>query len=118
MFFRYKFQCAQGLRTLRTIIKPLYKEQDINKSLSNELLSLETLYEMLLSHSQFLEVILSADGRNNTRGDGLVIFALFHSLSVTCKIVRNSIITNLVCEPFSRITVRMRQLGSLNDQNR
>jgi len=62
---RYKFECSQVLRTLRFIIKALYKES--NKNFFGELLSLETLYEMLLSHSQFLNVILDTDGRSNTK---------------------------------------------------
>ena len=73
--FRYKFECAQVLRTLRFIIIALYKEQGSNKSLPGELMSLETVYEMMLSHSQFLDFILNADGKSNTRGNGLVLFA-------------------------------------------
>ena len=72
--FRYKFECAQVLRTLRFMIKALYKERDSNKSFFGELLSLETLYEMVLSHSQFLDVILSTDGRSDSKG---TIFATF-----------------------------------------
>ena len=74
--FRYKFECAQVLRTLRFIIIALYKEQGSNKSLPGELMSLETVYEMMLSHSQFLDFILNADGKSNTRGNGLVLFAM------------------------------------------
>lgn len=76
IFRRYKFESAIVLRTLRSIIKSLYQEQDSDKSVFGELLSLETLYEMVLSHSQFLDVILSSDGRSNTKGGGLVTFAM------------------------------------------
>ena len=76
MFFRYKFECSQALSTVRIITKALYKEKpDSNKNFLDELLSLETLYEMLLSHSQFLDVILNTDGRSNTKGNILVAFA-------------------------------------------
>ena len=75
IFRRYKFESANVLRTLRSIIKSLYKEQDSTKSLFGELLSLETLYEMVLSHSQFLDVILNSDGRSNTKGDSRATFA-------------------------------------------
>ena len=76
IFRRCKFESANVLRTLRAIIKSLYHEQDRNQSVIGELLSLGTLYEMVLSHSQFLDVILSSDGRSNTKGDGRVTFAM------------------------------------------
>ena len=79
IFRRYKFESANVLRTLRAIIKTLYHEQDSNQCVFGELLSLDTLYEMVLSHSQFLDVILSSDGRSNTKGDGRVSFAMFCS---------------------------------------
>ena len=75
IFRRYKFESAVVLRTLRSIIKSLYQEQDSDKNVFGELLSLETLYEMVLSHSQFLDVILSSDGRSNTKGDSRATFA-------------------------------------------
>lgn len=96
MFFRYKFECSQVLRTLRFIIKALYKES--NKNFFGELLSLETLYEMLLSHSQFLNVILDTDGRSKTKGNILLAFAMSFFYCqydlVKIKIVRNSIVVD------------------------
>ena len=77
IFLRYKFESANVLRTLRSVIKSLYKEKDSNQSVFGELLPLETSYEMILSHSQFLDVILSSNGRSSTKGDGRVTFAMF-----------------------------------------
>ena len=83
IFRRYKFESANVLRTLRSIIKSLYQEQASNQSVFGELLSLETMYEMVLSHSQFLDVILSSDGQSNTKGDSpyfcyvLILLSLF-----------------------------------------
>ena len=67
---RYRFGSANVLRTLKCIIKALYKEQADDKSISDTLLSLDTLYEMVLSHSQFLEIILSdkQDQKRETKG--------------------------------------------------
>ena len=55
---RFKFKSADVLKTLRCIIQALYEEEADDKCLSCTLLPLDTLYEMVLSHSQFLEVIL------------------------------------------------------------
>ncbi|XP_068755165.1 nucleolar pre-ribosomal-associated protein 1-like isoform X2 [Montipora capricornis] len=55
---RYKLESANVLRTLRWIIRALYKDQGGDKSPLASFLSLDTLYEMILSHSQFLDVIL------------------------------------------------------------
>ena len=67
---RYKLESANVLRTLRCIIRALYKDQGGDKSLLASFLSLDTLYEMILSHSQFLDVILCDEhgGKMETKG--------------------------------------------------
>ena len=67
---RFKFKSADVLRTLRCIIQALYKEKAGDKCLSCALLPLDTLYEMVLSHSQFLEVILDDEeaGKRDLKG--------------------------------------------------
>ena len=65
---RCKFENAKVLATLRFIIKALYKGQGENKNLAGELLSLDTLYEMVLSHSQFLDIFVGNDEKSEAKG--------------------------------------------------
>lgn len=50
------------------IIKAIYKKQDKGESLPYGLLSLDTLYEMVLSHSRFLNILLSTDKNMDAKG--------------------------------------------------
>lgn len=68
---RYKFENAHVLRTLQCVIEAIYTEGVGDQKLPGSLLSLETLYEMVLTHSQFLDVLLSGEkGVNTTDMDG------------------------------------------------
>ena len=81
--------------TLRCIIKALYKKETNGTNRSDVLLPLDTLYEMVLSHSQFLEVILSDEQpeKKDTKGE----------YSVNCST------TNLTRNETTRvITVRLK----------
>ena len=72
-FHRYKFESAKVLTTLRCLIKAMYRKAPGEKKQSDTLLPLDTLYEMLISHSQFLDVILS-DGLSGNK-DAKGVFA-------------------------------------------
>ena len=71
---RYKFENARVLATVSFIIKALYKGQVENKNLAGELLYLDTLYEMVLSHSQFLDIFLGNDEKSEAKGKILANF--------------------------------------------
>ncbi|XP_022797243.1 uncharacterized protein LOC111335571 [Stylophora pistillata] len=64
---RYKFESSKVLRILSRTIKTIYKKQESRESLLSGPLSLDTLYEMVLSHSEFLDVILSTDKNMDTK---------------------------------------------------
>ncbi|KAM7446686.1 nucleolar pre-ribosomal-associated protein 1 [Porites harrisoni] len=63
---RYKFESAKVLTTLRCLIKAMYRKEPYDKKQSDTLLPLDTLYEMLISHSQFLDLLLS-DGPSGNK---------------------------------------------------
>ena len=71
-FHRYKFESAKVLTTLRCLIKAVYRKEPGDKKQSDTLLPLDTLYEMLISHSQFLDVILSDGLSRNKDAKGVL----------------------------------------------
>ena len=72
VFQRYKFESAKVLTTLRCLIKAMYRKEPGDKKQSDTLLPLDTLYEMLISHSQFLDLLLSDGLSGNKDAKGLI----------------------------------------------
>ena len=72
VFHRYKFESAKVLTTLRCLIKAMYRKEPYDKKQSDTLLPLDTLYEMLISHSQFLDLLLSDGPSGNKDVKGFI----------------------------------------------
>ena len=50
----------------------MYRKESYDKKQSDTLLPLDTLYEMLISHSQFLDLLLTDGQSGNTDVKGLI----------------------------------------------
>ena len=67
---RYNINCVKTLNALSDMIKSLYNKEQVEAQQTNPLLSLSTVYELILSHSNFLPIMLGNE-HADVKGKGI-----------------------------------------------